>query len=198
MPDINKMSQIDLIKLVNDLKNALVQRELRIGQLELQLSKALVSRGEVSVSELEKSLLPPPPPPASHPYSPHLSAETRGLYSDGWVSPAAQLVFHPSSSDGHYLISFWLPEVAAAKQLVLKRTSGETATLELTPNSITLFKLPAPSDGLSPASVSVETTRFIASDDDKRKLGVVLLKVEFVLNEGSSTAEKPHLVLGER
>lgn len=190
MPGITKLSHDELIKLVNDLKNALVQRELRIGQLELQLSKALVGVRKISASEIEKSLLPPVPPPASHPYSFHLSAESQGLYSDGWVSPSAKLVFHPSSSDGHYQVQFWLPKNAEARPMVLKSISGETTTLNLSPDQITPFKFSAPPDGLSPATIWVETSPFVSSSDDKRNLGVILLKIQWTPSDGASAVEK--------
>jgi hypothetical protein len=169
--------------LIESLKNALVQRDLRIGQLELMLSKVLVNSDLKALSEVEQTLLPPPPMPASHRLSPHISAETKGLYVDGWTAPSALLVFHPGVESGEYHISFWLPRDAASKQLVLTPNSGESVELDLIPNKNVTYALQVPSDGLSPAVLKLSTSKF-KSPSDSRELGVVIAKVIWVWPKG--------------
>jgi hypothetical protein len=177
--------------LIGTLKNALVQRDLRIGQLELLLSKALVSENSSLAIEVRQALQPrsvmpvetnqiPQPPPASHPLSPLISAETKGLYSDGWTSPVAHLVFHPAVISGAYKISFWLPNSANTKQITLQPASGERQTLEVLPGRRTEYTLAPPGDIMSGVSLQLETEGSVPTGQDSRSLGVVLVHVVWV------------------
>jgi hypothetical protein len=174
----------DQKELVDSLKNALIQRDQRIGQLELMLSKALVGSNIQVAAEVERSMLPPPPPPASHPLSPHISAETKGLYSDGWTGPLAHLVFHPGAANGEYLISFWLPANLAAKPIELNCHPGERVTLQLIPGKTVTYPLRMSSNVLTPASMRIETAPVPPQGEDRRELGVVIARVVWVEENG--------------
>jgi hypothetical protein len=162
-------------ELIAQFKNALVQRDVRIGQLELLLAKARV------VDEIMETEKIPPPPAMVHQVSPTISAETKGLFQDGWTGTTARLVFDPSPEMGEYLISFWLPRHAVAKSLFVTPDGGDRTELELRPDKTVVYRLRGSSDPVSPARLTLETSRTSAANEkDRRALGVFLLQVVWI------------------
>lgn len=152
--------EIDKDKLIEELKAALVRRELRINELELALYYA---RNGAASSEVGL---------ASGPCALDTGTST-GVYGDGWIADETTLAF---GAGGEIALTFFLPPIdgRGGKRLQIEANFGESTILNIERGIGVDYHLVIPPEINRPViSIRCEYPEPVADD---RRLGVIIVQ----------------------